>query len=73
MADWDHLHVLTSGLGHLSGLPLPFHGRLFLQIPVVSHIRDLLRVLLDTESLRIISHLRELALGLFKIRVILDI
>lgn len=64
---------LTSRLGDLARLPLPLHRRLLLQIPVVGHIRDLLRVLLDAQCLRIVGHLRQLSLGLLKVRVVLHI
>lgn len=55
---------------HLASLPLPLHGRLLFQVPVVGHIRDLLRVLFDAQRLRIICHLRQLALGLLKVRMV---
>lgn len=55
---------------HLPSLPLPLHGRLLLQVPVVRHIRDLLRVLFNAQRLRIICHLRQLALGLLKVRMV---
>lgn len=65
--------TLTSGLVHLPSLPLALHGRLLLQVAVVRDIRDLLCVLLDAQRFGIVGHLRQLALGLLKVRVVLHI
>jgi len=49
--------VLTAAVGDLGGSSLLLHGRLLLQIPVICHIRYVLRVLFDTQRFRVIGHL----------------
>lgn len=53
--------------------PLLLHDRFLLKFSMVRDVRDDLAVLLDSQCLRIIRHLGELALCLLELRVVLDV
>ena len=63
-------YLLAIFSGHC---PLLFHDRLLLKLAVISDIRDDLAVLFNSESLRIVRHLRKLPLRLFKLGMILNV
>lgn len=63
-------YLLAVFSGHC---PLLLHDRLLLEFAVISDIRDDLTVLLDSESLRIICHLRKLPLRLLELGMIFNV
>lgn len=66
--------TLTYLLAILPGhRPLLLHDRLLLELAVISDVRDDLTVLLDSERLRVVRHLRKLSLRLLELGVILDV
>lgn len=62
---------LTFIVNNFPKLSLLLHGGLFLQVPMIRDIRDIFRILAQPKGLWIISYLRDFALLLFELCMVL--